>query len=56
MTMIEAMSQDATSPAMNDGHKNALVAKLSQFAPLSHKDIGLLESLCLPEGRLRALS
>jgi CRP-like cAMP-binding protein len=39
---------------MNDGHENALVAKLSQFAPLSHKDIGLLEALCLPEGRLRA--
>jgi CRP-like cAMP-binding protein len=39
---------------MNDGHKNALVAKLSQFAPLSHKDIGLLEALCLPEERLRA--
>jgi CRP-like cAMP-binding protein len=39
---------------MNDGHENALVAKLSQFAPLSHKDIGLLEALCLPEERLRA--
>jgi CRP-like cAMP-binding protein len=39
---------------MNDGHENALVAKLSQFAPLSHKDIGLLEALCLPEERFRA--
>ena len=39
---------------MNDGHENALVAKLSQFAPLSHKDIGLLEALCSPEERLRA--
>ena len=39
---------------MNDGHENALVAKLSQFAPLSHKDIGLLKALCLPEERLRA--
>jgi CRP-like cAMP-binding protein len=39
---------------MNDGHENPLVAKLSQFAPLSHKDIGLLEALCLPEERLRA--
>jgi CRP-like cAMP-binding protein len=39
---------------MNDGHENPLVAKLSQFAPLSHKDIGLLEALCLPEERSRA--
>jgi CRP-like cAMP-binding protein len=39
---------------MNDGHENPLVAKLSQFAPLSHKDIDLLEPLCLPEERLRA--
>ena len=39
---------------MNDGHENPLVAKLSQFAPLSHKDIGLLEALCLPEERWRA--
>jgi CRP-like cAMP-binding protein len=39
---------------MNDGHENALVAKLSQFAPLSHKDIGLLVALCVPEERLRA--
>ena len=39
---------------MKDGHENPLVAKLSQFAPLSHKDIGLLEALCLPEERLRA--
>jgi CRP-like cAMP-binding protein len=39
---------------MNDGHENPLVAKLSQFAPLSHKDMGLLEALCLPEERLRA--
>jgi CRP-like cAMP-binding protein len=39
---------------MNDGHENPLVAKLSQFAALSHKDIGLLEALCLPEERLRA--
>jgi CRP-like cAMP-binding protein len=39
---------------MNDGHENPLVAKLSQFSPLSHKDVGLLEALCLPEERLRA--
>jgi CRP-like cAMP-binding protein len=39
---------------MNDGHENPLVAKLSQFAPLSHQDIGLLEALCLPEERSRA--
>ena len=39
---------------MNNGRENPLVAKRSQFAPLSHKDIGLLEALCLPEGRLRA--
>ena len=39
---------------MNDGHENPLVAKLSQFAPLSPKDIGLLEALCFPEERLRA--
>jgi CRP-like cAMP-binding protein len=54
MTMIEANGQAAASPAMNDEHENALVAKLSQFAPLSHKDIGLLEALCLPEERFRA--
>ena len=39
---------------MNDGHENPLVAKLSQFAALSHIDVGLLEALCLPEERLRA--
>jgi CRP-like cAMP-binding protein len=39
---------------MNEGHENPLVAKLSQFAPLSPKDIGLLEALCSPEERLRA--
>ena len=33
---------------------NPLVAKLSQFAPLSNKDIGVLETLCLPEERFRA--
>ena len=26
---------------------NPLVAKLSQFAPLSDKDVGLLETLCV---------
>jgi CRP-like cAMP-binding protein len=30
------------------------VAKLSQFAPLSDKDIGVLETLCLPEERFGA--
>src|SRR5438874_7187552 len=39
---------------MNDGHENPLVAKLSQFAALSHKDVGLLETLCLREERFRA--
>src|ERR1700719_2771301 len=39
---------------MNNGHENPLVAKLSQFAPLSHKDTDLLEALCLPEERFCA--
>ena len=30
------------------------MAKFSQFAPLSAKDIGLLEALCAPEQRFRA--
>ena len=30
------------------------MAKLSQFAPLSNKDIGVLETLCLPEERFGA--
>jgi CRP-like cAMP-binding protein len=34
--------------------RNPLVAKFSQFAPLSAKDIGLLEALCAPEERFRA--
>jgi CRP-like cAMP-binding protein len=38
----------------NEGAWNPLVAKLSQFAPLSNKDIGVLETLCLPEERFRA--
>ena len=33
---------------------NPLVAKFSQFALLSAKDIGLLEELCAPEERFRA--
>ena len=33
---------------------NPLVAKLSQFAPLSDKDVGLLETLCVPEERFGA--
>jgi CRP-like cAMP-binding protein len=37
-----------------DGRHNPLVAKLSQFAPLSDKDVGLLEMLCLREERFRA--
>jgi CRP-like cAMP-binding protein len=39
---------------MIDGRHNPLVAKLSQFAPLSDKDVGLLEMLCLPEERFGA--
>ena len=38
----------------NEGAWNPLVAKLSQFAPLSNKDIGVLETLCLPEERFCA--
>ena len=38
---------------MIDGRHNPLVAKLSQFAPLSDEDVGLLEALCLPEERFR---
>jgi CRP-like cAMP-binding protein len=38
----------------NEGAWNPLVAKLSQFAPLSNKDIGVLGTLCLPEERFRA--
>ena len=30
------------------------MAKLSQFAPLSNKDIGVLETLCLPKERFGA--
>jgi hypothetical protein len=33
---------------------NPLVAKLSQFAPLSDRDVRLLETLCLREERFRA--
>jgi len=33
---------------------NPLVAKLSQFAPLSDKEVGLLETLCVPEERFGA--
>ena len=32
-----------------EGAWSPLVAKFSQFAPLSAKDIGLLEALCAPE-------
>jgi len=39
---------------MIDGRHNPLVAKLSQLAPLSNTDIGVLETLCLPEERFRA--
>jgi CRP-like cAMP-binding protein len=38
----------------NERAWNPLVAKLSQFAPLSDKDIGVLETLCLPEERFGA--
>ena len=38
----------------NEPAWNPLVAKLSQFAPLSNKDIGVLETLCLPEERFGA--
>jgi CRP-like cAMP-binding protein len=34
--------------------RNPLVAKLSQFAPLSDQDVRLLETLCLREERFRA--
>src|SRR6202045_3367388 len=44
----------ATRPEMIDGRHNPLVAKLSQFALLSDKDVGLLEMLCLPEERFGA--
>jgi CRP-like cAMP-binding protein len=37
-----------------EGAWSPLVAKFSQFAPLSAKDIGLLEALCAPEERFRA--
>src|SRR5947209_20541060 len=38
----------------NGRARNALVAKLSQFAPLSDQDVRLLETLCLREERFRA--
>jgi CRP-like cAMP-binding protein len=38
----------------NERARNPLVAKLSQFAPLSDKDVSLLEALCSPEERFRA--
>src|SRR5947208_16468259 len=38
----------------NGRARNALVAKLSQFAPLSDQDVRLLETLCSPEERFRA--
>jgi hypothetical protein len=38
----------------NGRARNALVAKLSQFAPLSEQDVRLLETLCSPEERFRA--
>jgi hypothetical protein len=34
--------------------QNPLVAKLSQFIPLSVNDIGVLRALCAPEERFRA--
>jgi CRP-like cAMP-binding protein len=37
----------------NGRARNPLVAKLSQFAPLSDQDVRLLETLCLPEERFR---
>jgi CRP-like cAMP-binding protein len=39
---------------VNGGAWNPLVAKLSQFAPLSDRDVGVLETLCSPEERFRA--
>jgi hypothetical protein len=39
---------------MIDRRHNPLVPKLSQFAPLSDKDVGLLETPCLPEERFGA--
>ena len=33
--------------------RNPLVVKLSQFAPLTDEDVGLLEALCLPQERFR---
>jgi CRP-like cAMP-binding protein len=50
----ESAFEVPTARAMMDGRQNPLVAKLSQFAPLSPKDIALLEGLCLSEERLRA--
>src|SRR5438874_12369259 len=38
----------------NGRARNPLVAKLSQFAPLSDRDVGLIETLCSPEERFRA--
>jgi hypothetical protein len=38
----------------NGRASNPLVAKLSQFAPLSDRDVGLIETLCSPEERFRA--
>ena len=40
--------------ADNGRARNPLVAKLSQFAPLSDQDVALLEMLCLREERFRA--
>jgi CRP-like cAMP-binding protein len=37
----------------NRSIRNPLVVKLSQFAPLSDEDVGLLEALCLPQERFR---
>ena len=43
------MAADANGRA-----RNPLVAKLSQFAPLSDRDVRLLETLCLAQERFRA--
>ena len=45
---------NANEANANEGAWNPLVAKLSRFAPLSNKDIGVLETLCLPEERFGA--
>ena len=52
--MIEPIDSGAATRGIMDGRQNPLVAKLLQFAPLSDKEVGLLETLCMPEERFSA--